>query len=350
MRKDQLLRMCGSMEQVAFVRPVTFRDGEAEGLKCILVRNGYLEYALMESKCLDPAWINYKGINLSFLSKPGIQGRTIHDTDPTQAGRSMMIGGMMTCGFENIHGHVSFEGKDYPTHGRMRSTPAAKLSMDAYFREDNYVLSVRGEMREAEIFGENMVLRRTVESIYGEPAFGIEDEIENQAFAEQRLCFLYHCNFGYPLLSPKSRLILPSVQCTPRNADAEAGLEAWDSFGEPVDGLPEQVFIHRVAGNSEGNTFGALVNDELGIALCIEWNINEMPLVTQWKSMASGDYAMALEPCNTGFEGFFAPGEYLKPLETHKNHLTFRICEGKEEIKSLEDRRDILLRENGERL
>ena len=59
--------------------------------------------------------------------------------------------------------------------------------------------------------------------------------------------------------------------------------------------------------------------------------------------MASGDYAMAIEPCNTGFEQFYDPGDYLTPLETHTNHLTFRIVEGAEEIKKLEERRDSLI-------
>lgn len=52
-------------------------------------------------------------------------------------------------------------------HGRMRTTPAEHAGADAYFDGDEYVISVKGEMREAELFGENMVLRRTIETRLG---------------------------------------------------------------------------------------------------------------------------------------------------------------------------------------
>ena len=157
MRKEELLRLCGSMEQLVTARPIEFRDGKADGLKGILVQNGPLETLLMESKCLDPAWLRYKGINISFLSKPGLQGKTCLETDPQQSGRSMMIGAMMTCGFENIHGGQTIDGNFYPAHGRIRSTAAEKVCTDAAFVNGDYAVTVSGEMREATLFGENMV-------------------------------------------------------------------------------------------------------------------------------------------------------------------------------------------------
>ena len=49
------------------------------------------------------------------------------------------------------------------------------------------------------------------------------DEIENQGFEEQPLCFLYHCNAGYPFLVPGLRIVMPSIMTGPRDAAAEAG-------------------------------------------------------------------------------------------------------------------------------
>ena len=72
--KKELLRFCGSLEQAAGVRRIEYQDGRASGLRCALVQNGPLEFLLMLDKCLDPAWIRYKGLNMSFLSKPGLQG------------------------------------------------------------------------------------------------------------------------------------------------------------------------------------------------------------------------------------------------------------------------------------
>lgn len=67
-------------------------------------------------------------------------------------------------------------------------------------------------------------------------------------------------------------------------------------MGQAEDGQAEQVFQYSLASDREGNTFGAFVNDDRELALCIRWNVKKIPLMAQWKSCASGDYAMALEP------------------------------------------------------
>ena len=45
--KKELLRFCGSLEQVAGVRRIEYQDGRASGLRCALVQNGPLEFLLM---------------------------------------------------------------------------------------------------------------------------------------------------------------------------------------------------------------------------------------------------------------------------------------------------------------
>ena len=76
-----------------------------------------------------------------------------------------------------------------------------------------------------------MILRRTVETVYGSNEILFHDEIENQGFKPEPLCFLYHCNAGYPFLTPESRLILPEVSCIPRDGEAQKEWPAgfpWD--------------------------------------------------------------------------------------------------------------------------
>lgn len=336
-KKREMFRYCGSIEQLAGVREVEYLDGRAFLLRCALVASGPLEYLLMLDKCLDPAWIRYKGINLSFLAKPGLQGRNSYDTAGEEAVRSIMGGAMFTCGLDHVHGYRRIEGTDYPTHGRMRTTPAEKTGLDAFFDGDEYKIRVTGEMRQARIFGENMVLRRTVETVFGSREILFHDEIENQGFEPEPLCFLYHCNAGYPLLSPGSRLILPSETCVPRDEAAKFGMEGRLRMGEALPGAPEQVFQHRLKADRDGYTFGAIVNDDLELALCIRWNVRQIPFMTQWKSCAPGDYAMALEPTNCGFSGRDGQDQVLKPFEKQVNEIRFCIVEGRREIMALSE-------------
>ncbi len=62
---------------------------------------------------------------------------------------------MFTCGLGNVHGNRVVDGVEYPVHGRMRTTPAEKISMDAFWENGSIRSRVR-EMREARIFGENL--------------------------------------------------------------------------------------------------------------------------------------------------------------------------------------------------
>ena len=51
-QSDQMKYM-GSMQQAAYIRPVTFAEGRSTGLKAYEVKNGPLTYKLMADKCLD---------------------------------------------------------------------------------------------------------------------------------------------------------------------------------------------------------------------------------------------------------------------------------------------------------
>ena len=336
-KRKELLKLCGNMEQLAGVRRIEYQDGRASGLRCALVENGVLEFPLMLDKCLDPAWLRYRGMNMSFLSKPGLQGRNAYDTAGEEAVYSIMGGAMFTCGLGNVHGCRRIGGTDYPTHGRIRTTPAEKVSMDAFWDGGEYRIRVTGEMREARLFGENMVLRRSVETVYGSPWIRFVDVIENQGAEPQPLLILYHCNAGYPFLSPGARILVPELSCAPRDSEAERGMEDRLRMEGPEDGCPEQVFQYTLAADAEGNTFGAVVNDSLELALCIRWNVRSLPFMTQWKSRASCDYAMALEPANCGLNGRAGQAQVLEAFGTYVNELQFSVVEGREAIRELEE-------------
>ena len=62
------MKYMGSMQQAAYIRPVTFAEGRSTGLKAYEVKNGPLCYKLTADKCLDMSELSYKGVNFSFLS------------------------------------------------------------------------------------------------------------------------------------------------------------------------------------------------------------------------------------------------------------------------------------------
>ena len=84
---------------------------------------------------------------------------------------------------------------------------------------------------------------------------------------------------------------------------------------EPRDHYPEQCFYHEP---ESGHV--SLANRELGISVNVDFDLDELPCLTQWKLMQKGEYVLGLEPGNcypngrdkmreSGKLRFLAPGE-----------------------------------------
>ncbi len=347
MNKEQLHRLTGSLQQIAYARPVRYQQGRSGGTLAYEVKNGPLHLNVTADKCMDIAELAYKGVNLSFLSKPGLAGRT-PDITGEDSRRSIMGGLLFTCGSASFGQPCSEGGAAHPMHGRMRNIPAEHVSSDAFWDGDKYTLCVSGEMREATLFGENIVLRRKIQTVYGEKSLTIEDTVENQAFRDEPLMLLYHFNFGYPLLAPGADVVLPSSSA--RLLDTIDGEREWrpvlkDKIGwntitPPSDNQPEQVFDHALCASDSGQTFAAVVNDELGLGVRIDFDKAALPHFFQWKSMASGDYALGLEPANASVIGRAYQKAHgglpmLAPFEKKAFSFTVTVLEGRDELNAV---------------
>ena len=324
MDRATTMRQVGSMAQLAYVRQVRCEEGRADGMRLIEVNNGRLHFEVMADKCLDIASLRLDGRNLTFLAKNGLQGSAAYESNGGEAQRSIMGGLFFTCGPDNVGPPHRDGDRDLPMHGRFRVTPAEHLSCDACWEGKDYVLTVSGEMRVAQLFGENIVLRRTIYTEAGSTSLTIADEITNEGFADFPLELLYHCNIGYPLLDAGAEIVVPSETTVPRDADAAKGLENWNTMPAPIDNEPEQVFYHE--GLPRDVRVG--VKNPDGHALWITYDRLALPVLTEWKSPASGDYVLGLEPGNCHVEGAAAERargtlQILKPFETKRVVITF---------------------------
>lgn len=342
MNKAELMKKVGSMQQLACIRPVEFLEGRSNGLRAFEVKNGELFFSVLADKCLDIGQFSYKGTNFNFLSKPGLQGRNHYDTNGEEALHSIMGGLFFTAGLENICAPFSSNGKDYPMHGRIRTTPAEHLCSDASWQGEDYVLSVSGEMREAELFGENMVLRRKLETKLGSRTVVMTDEIENESYRPEPLMLLYHINIGYPLLDEGTRFYIPTRSVTPRDPESTGHENEYDVMDAPKDNEPEYVFIHDVVANEEGNVVVGVVNESLQLGLKLEFSQKYLPYFMEWKSTASGDYVVGLEPANSSVYGraYHEKNNNLHMLgsfEKETNVLKFTVLEGPEELQAVKD-------------
>lgn len=332
--KADLLRRVGSIEAVAGIRRLTHENGRAKGLGVYQVTSGPLAFTLNIDKCMDLASLTYAGMPLHFVARSGEMAPLWYGDGPNAA-KSITGGMLFTCGFGNVGGLQTLPGgRTLPQHGYLRTSPACQHGAQTRWQGDEYTLSVTAEMREAALFGENIVLRRTVTTSLGSPEITIEDEIENENVHDAPLMLMYHINAGYPLLDANSYAVFEATSTRCRDAQAAEGLARQDCrlFGPPMDGDAEQVFYHTLESHG-GVCRAALVNPALGLGLEIRYDKTHLPNFIQWKCMASGDYVMGLEPSNCYPEGLQKQMEtgglrMLKAGEAIRTGVTLRVLTG----------------------
>ena len=289
-------RKCGNVLQLRSAYEIAFTAGRASGKQGVLVHNGALEVLFNKSNALDISWVKYKGVNISFLSKDGLNPGICDFAGNFDGGF------LYTCGMDNVSSCV--EGK--PIHGSMHYMPADNVSIT--YEGDAIVVS--GDVRESAIFGKNLVMHRRY--TVTETGITISDTVENLAFMSADYVLLYHVNYGYPFLDEGLKMELDVEKSEPRTEIATKRYDERFKITYPIDGNDEDVYYHTM---KTGNV--RLTNEALGISVSMHYDTETFPLTLEWKSMISGDYALGIEPTIGRFDNLKM--RTLAPSET-KNY------------------------------
>lgn len=325
--KKQILEKVGSLTQIAYIRREKIECGRASSMNVYHINNGVLEFTVLIDKCMDIGSLSYKGMPMNFLARPGFMGNRWYQ-DGTDATRGIMGGMMFTCGLTNVGpSEMSDDGRELPKHGLIRTTPADMDGAKCFWDGDEYVMQVYGEIREASLFGNNIVIRRTIETKLGSGKVHVHDDIENECQESLPLMIMYHCNVGYPVLDKNTVFLINAEKTTGRDDIASAGMSEYDKFAAPVVGFDEQVFYHKLK-SVNGYSKATIVNPDRNIGVRICFSSKELPNLIQWKCPAAGDYVMGIEPSNCYPEGLTNQKEtgelrILKPLEQIKTDVYF---------------------------
>ena len=89
----------------------------------------------------------------------------------------------------------------------------------------------------------------------------------------------------------------------PRSDEASKGIDDYKNISAPSDGYKEQVFFHLLDGDNDKKGTVRVINPNLKMAAEIKYPLDTLPILVEWKSMKSGDYALGIEPSNTYING-----------------------------------------------
>ncbi len=308
MTKKELLKHIGSVEQIGGIRDFTFNDGKAKGVRAIEINTGKLRFTVLPDRCMDIANAYYKENAIAWVSKTGITAPSFYEKDGLSWLRGFYGGLITTCGLRNIGGPVD----DMGLHGRIANTPAKNVSVSAQWIGDDYVMKVSGEMRESVVFGENLVLKRTITAKLFDEEFTVEDTVINEGFKDENIALCYHCNFGYPLVKDGAKII---------NVPADVA-----DITSPIHGKEEECI--GVTYTDDVVTTG-IENDFMGAY--ITYKRDTLPDFLIWKMLGESEYVIGLEPrtTNNGGENIKKNNGYvvIKPFEEYKTSLKFSVKE-----------------------
>ena len=184
----------------------------------------------------------------------------------------------------------------YELHGSHHNTPAKVTRAEC----SEAGILVEAEMSETELFGKNLVFRRRVFSAVGSDTLEICDTLENRGTREEDYCLLYHVNVGYPMLDEGAELVDDAEEVIPRTAWAEKHMKGRCKMTAPVPNQEEMCYFLRLKTPKV-----TLCNSKLGRTFTLAFSGETLPHFVAWKSMASCDYALGLEPCTTELDDRF---------------------------------------------
>lgn len=330
---------------------LVYQSGPARGSRVIMVRNGPLHFEVWPDRGLGIGRLEWAGINLAWLSPVGPIHPHRYEPDGDGWLWTFSGGALVPCGLSQV-GHVSVDqGETLGLHGRAASLQASAVGVThEVSSERSTTLTVAGTMREVRVFGQFLEWRRTLATTAGTPTITITDVVTNHGYEPAPFMMLYHMNFGYPLVSPAARIVVPAEHTRPFDQNAAHWADTWDVPTTPRPGEPERVYYHDVAVDHRGRGWAGIVNPQLagGLGVCIDWPVERLNRLVQWNMFASGQYVAALEPGNCWTEGRGAERirgtlQYLQPGETWTADVRLALVRGTEAIAALTSSADRVL-------
>lgn len=309
MKKSELIKYIGSVEQIGGMRDFTFNEGKAKGVRAIEFNTGNVRFTVLIDRGMDIAQAHYKNTPVSWVSKTGIVSPAYYEKDGRNFLRGFFGGLVTTCGLKNIGGAYG----DMGLHGRISNIPAENISKHCAWEGEDYVMTVSGEMHETSALGGNLVLKRTISTKLFSNEFVLCDTVVNEGFSDENIALCYHCNFGYPLVCENSKIV---------NVPKE-----YSRISPPTHAVGEQC-IDVKYNRGEDVTVG-IENGKIGAY--ITYNTSSLPDFLIWNMPGESDYVIGLEPRTTSLGGMNIEknNKYvvLKPSEELKTELKFSFSD-----------------------
>lgn len=348
--QESLTARVGRLEQVAGVRLVTLGDGSGRGVRVLEFELGGLRFEVLVDRGFDVGACSFRGVPLAWTSPVGVVGPWYREQSEFGFLRGFGGGLLVTCGLEHALGPVEDapaqagaspkESEVYPQHGRISASPARLLGYGESWSGEECILWAEGEVEQASVFGEHLVVRRRLEARVGSATLTVKDTVENRGHQATPHMLLYHVNVGWPIVDDGSFLL-----ANPQSVKACDGGGVGDHhlLGGPGSEQQERVFEQRLPAAADGSASVGIANPALGLGLYQRYPVAELPYHLIWRMLGRGQYVVGIEPSTNSAAGRLAAREAgelieLSPGETRATYLELGVLDGVPAIESFASR------------
>lgn len=348
---SELLKRVGRLDQAAGVRLVTLGDGLERGVRVLEFRTGSgFVFEVIVDRAFDIGRCEYRGMPIGWESSVGYGGPWYAEQLGLGFLRNWGGGLLTTCGID----HALFMAIDtaeqyhYPPkvteefglHGRISNKPARLIGYGVRWEGNDAVLWAEGEVSQASVFGENLVLTRRIEARVGDAHFTVHDEVTNRGWDPTPHMMLYHINIGFPVVDDGAELLVPTRSATPRG---EFPLEGYRTLEAPQPAHVERVVEHDIIPESDGKAPVGIVNRKRGIGAYEIFDVRQLPAHFVWRMLGEGTYVVGIEPCTNRPAGRMDARErgeliILQPGEARTYDLELGALTTTDEIDGFEER------------
>lgn len=214
--KGDLVRRVGRMSALCGARLGQLDDGSERGVRVADVWTGSgFAFTVVLDRGMDVARADWQGRSLAWHSSTGVVTPAFFEPEGLGWLRTFYGGLVVTCGLTYAGAPCEDEAEALGLHGRFSHLPASGVAVEQGWQGDDYQVSVRGQVRETRVFGENICLTRSITARLGENRFFLHDAVENEGFDAAEHMILYHVNIGFPALDDGAELVSPTLEATP---------------------------------------------------------------------------------------------------------------------------------------
>lgn len=331
--------------QLGGIETAVMDNGAGRGTRIAWINTGAgLRFKVVIDRAMDIADSFYNQHSLAWLSHAGITVPEPFSNEGIDWLKTFGGGLLTTCGLTHVGGPESDAYGSRGLHDQISNLPAELVSItqpDPMAGEMD--MSITGRIKQTQVLGPNLELKRSISATLGEATIRIYDEVINRGNMPAPHMLLYHFNFGWPLVDEGTDIIWQG-EWQPRDGGINnkifregynfrkcpPPLEEHSGNGEAV------AFINAQPGSTGQCTCG-LHNSQIGLALALRFQKKQLPWLTNWQHWGKGEYVTGLEPGTHPPIGQAKAREqeeliFLQPGETRAYNLEIEVLEKQEKI------------------